>query len=121
MPLSFSCAMRWKIRSAPERSTRTEMLGYLASNSSGVTAVAGAAALRGSAKSVAATEPTEAPSISRRDQFRLPMSHSPPLLFLLTASMLADIAHRYTITLEVKDGVPRTLRDAPRKRRGALL
>jgi hypothetical protein len=26
--------------------------------------------------------------------------------------MLPDFAHRYTITLEVKDGVPRTLRAA---------
>ena len=32
MPLPCSCAMRWKIRSAPERSTRTAMPGYLASN-----------------------------------------------------------------------------------------
>jgi len=35
--------------------------------------------------------------------------------------MLPDFAYRHTITLEVKDGVPRTLRSAPRKRRGALL
>jgi hypothetical protein len=30
--LACSWAMRWKIRSAPERSTRTAMPGYLASN-----------------------------------------------------------------------------------------
>jgi hypothetical protein len=55
-----------------------------ASINSGVTAVAGgAAALNGSAKSVAATEPADTPSISRRDQFRLPMSLSQPFLFLL--------------------------------------
>src|SRR6185295_16053820 len=30
--LAYSCPMRWKTRSAPERSTRTATPGYLASN-----------------------------------------------------------------------------------------
>jgi predicted small secreted protein len=41
------------------------------------------------------------------------MSLSLPFLFLLTAAMLADIAGCNTMTLVVKDGVPRTLRSAP--------
>jgi len=31
MPLACSCPIRWKMRSAPERSTRAAMPGYFAS------------------------------------------------------------------------------------------